>query len=99
MISTRTRTALAAAKARGVRLGNPNLAAARAPANAVRKAVADDHAAHVLPAIGEIKATGSTTLRAIADALNADGYRTRRGTAWCHQLVANIAHTLSGAAA
>lgn len=90
MISTRTRAALAAAKARGVRLGNPNLAAARAPANAARKAVADDHAARILPVVHEIQATGATTLRAIADALNARGIATARGGRWAAQTVANL---------
>jgi DNA invertase Pin-like site-specific DNA recombinase len=90
MISTRTRAALAAAKARGQVLGNPNLAAAREPANAVRMALADDHAARVLPVIREIEATGATTLRAIADALNARGIATARGGRWGAQTVANV---------
>jgi len=90
MISTRTRAALAAAKARGQVLGNPNLAAAREPANAVRMALADDRAARVLPVIREIEATGATTLRAIADALNARGIATARGGRWGAQTVANV---------
>lgn len=90
MISTRTRAALAAAKARGQVLGNPNLAAARAPANAVRIALADDHAVNVLPVIREIEATGANTLRAIADALNARGIATARGGRWAAQTVANV---------
>lgn len=90
MISTRTRAALEAAKARGVRLGNPNLADARAPANAVRMALADDHAVNVLPVIREIEASGAKTLRAIADALNARGIATARGGRWAAQTVANV---------
>ena len=90
MIAARTRAALEAAKARGVRLGNPNLAAAREPANAVRKAMADDHAVRVLPVVREIEATGATTLRAIADALNARGIATARGGRWAAQTVANV---------
>ncbi len=55
MISARTKAALAAAKMRGVRLGNPNLLAgspgqARA-ANAVKTARALERAADVLPFI------------------------------------------------
>src|SRR5271167_2816694 len=49
MISTRTKAALAAAKARGVRLGGPKLAKARKQAVASIKAIADQHAANVLP--------------------------------------------------
>jgi len=79
MISTRTKSALEAAKARGVVLGNPNLEAAREVANAARAKSADDFAAVILPTIAEIQATGATTLRAIAAALNRRGYRTPRG--------------------
>jgi DNA invertase Pin-like site-specific DNA recombinase len=67
LISARTKSALAAAKARGLTLGNPNLAAAREAGAAVLKANADRHAANVLPIIAEIQKTGATTLRAIAD--------------------------------
>ena len=49
MISTRTKAALAAAKARGVVLGGPELAKARKSAVASIKALADQHAANVLP--------------------------------------------------
>jgi DNA invertase Pin-like site-specific DNA recombinase len=53
MISARTKAALAAAKARGVKLGNPNLKpgdrfAARS-ARRARSALADAHAADVQP--------------------------------------------------
>ena len=58
MISTRTKAALAAAKARGVRLGGPNLAKARKNAVASIKALADQHAANVQPVIREIRRSG-----------------------------------------
>jgi DNA invertase Pin-like site-specific DNA recombinase len=90
MIATRTRDALARAKARGVQLGGPKLAEARkAGAEAVR-AEAERHAANVLPIIREIKRVGATSLRAIAEALNARGVPTARGGRWQAQTVANV---------
>ncbi len=40
------------------------------------------HAANVLPIIEEIRRSGATSLRAIADALNARGIPTPRGRQW-----------------
>jgi hypothetical protein len=71
MITTRTKAALAAAKARGVNLGGPKLAQARKVALETIGAAADNHAANVLPIIREIRKAGATTLWEIADALNA----------------------------
>src|ERR1700676_5222694 len=66
LISTRTRQALSAAKARGVTLGNPKLAVARRSAIETVKAEADRYAANVLPHIREAQKAGATTLRQIA---------------------------------
>ena len=49
---------------------------------AQRQANADRHAANVLPIIAEIQKSGATTLRAIAEALNARGIPTPRGRKW-----------------
>ena len=68
MIATRTKAALAAAKARGVKLGGPKLAEAREAAAASIKALADRHAANVLPVIREIQRAGATSLHQVADA-------------------------------
>ena len=76
MISSRTKAALAAAKARGVTLGSPELPKARKSAVATIKALADQHATNVLPVIREIRRTGATSLHQIADALNARGITT-----------------------
>ncbi len=90
MISTRTKAALAAAMARGVRLGGPKLAKARKSAVASIKALADQHAANVLPVIREIRRAGATSLRQIADALNARGITTPRGGQWHASSVRNV---------
>ena len=91
MISARTREALAAAKARGVRLGNrTNLPEATRRSAAVRSAGADRHAANVLPVIEEIRRGGATSLRQVAAALAARGVRTPRGGAWTAAAVRNV---------
>jgi DNA invertase Pin-like site-specific DNA recombinase len=82
LISGRTKSALAAAKAKGVKLGNPHIEAARGEAVAAIKAEADRAAGNVLPIIAEIKKSGALTLRAIAEALNARGIPTPRGGRW-----------------
>jgi DNA invertase Pin-like site-specific DNA recombinase len=88
-ISRRTKEALAAAKARGVKLGNPNGAAALRRAGkggeALREAVsanADRFAQGLAPVIEAIRAEGNVTLRAIAIQLAARGMLTRRGGRW-----------------
>jgi DNA invertase Pin-like site-specific DNA recombinase len=82
MIAQRTKDALAAAKARGVTLGNPRLAVARDKANAASIAAADAFAANVRPIIREIQASGVQSLRGIARALTARGIKTARGGQW-----------------
>lgn len=89
LIKTRTRTALAAAKARGITLGNPRLPEARERAIKQLTAAADAHAAQVLPAIRDAQRAGATTLRAIAEALNARGIVTARGGSWHPTTVKN----------
>jgi hypothetical protein len=44
----------------------------------------------VAPIIGEIKATGATSLRAVAAALTARGIATARGGEWNAAQVANV---------
>jgi DNA invertase Pin-like site-specific DNA recombinase len=90
MIGARTKAALAAAKARGVKLGGPKLAQARKAALETIGAAADSHAANVLPIIREIRKAGATTLREIADALNARGVQTARGGQWFAMTVRNV---------
>ena len=78
-ISERTKAALAAAKARGKKLGGPRLAEARRRSLAARSAAADAFAANVRPIIEQIQASGVSSLRGVARALTARGVRTARG--------------------
>lgn len=96
-ISRRTKDALAAAKARGVRLGNPNGAAAlhragRGGTALVRtvKRNADRHAADLAPTVADLRSNGHQTLREIASGLTARGMLTRRGGRWTVSNVANL---------
>jgi DNA invertase Pin-like site-specific DNA recombinase len=96
-ISRRTKEALAAAKARGVKLGNPNGAAALRRAGesgvALRQAVtsnADVFAQSLVPVLATIRSEGHMTLRAIAEQLNIRGIRTRRGGRWHVSNVRNL---------
>ena len=76
------RIALAAAKRKGVMLGNPRLEEAGAVGVASIKRGADDFAKQVLPVIRDIQAGGAHTLRAIAEQLTARRIATRRGGNW-----------------
>jgi DNA invertase Pin-like site-specific DNA recombinase len=105
-ISRRTREALSAAKARGVRLGNPNGAAALRGAGrggqALREAIArnaDRHAEDLRAVIEDIRVGGATSLRAIAGELNARGILTRRGGRWHVSNVMNLLNRLKAASA
>ena len=96
-ISRRTKEALAVAKARGVKLGNPNGAAALrragkggAPLRAAIARNADRHAQDLAPVVADIRACGATSLRAIAGELNARGMLTRRGGRWHVSTVMNL---------
>lgn len=96
-ISARTKEALAVAKKRVTKLGNPNGAGAlrRAGKGNVAgvqaiKDKADAHAADLRPVIQYLAEQGIKSLGAIAKALNDDGFETPRGGAWHKTSVANL---------
>jgi DNA invertase Pin-like site-specific DNA recombinase len=82
MISERTKAALAAAKRRGQRLGNPNLPKAAKRGVAALKSNARQFAANVRPIIEEFMRAGATSHNAIAAKLNERNVRTARGGVW-----------------
>jgi DNA invertase Pin-like site-specific DNA recombinase len=94
MISARTKAALAAAKARGQKLGNPgNLSNGKLGterANAVKAEKADARATDLASIIREAKVNGATSLRAIADSLNDAGVPAARGGAWSAVQVSRV---------
>jgi DNA invertase Pin-like site-specific DNA recombinase len=85
-ISERTKAALAAAKARGVRLGNPRLR----PGNAARAAIAtrartmraNQRAAELSEVIDSAEKQGHKTLRQLARYLNELGVASAHGGLW-----------------
>ena len=89
-ISQRTKVALAAAKERGVVLGNPHLDKARPKAWKANRDQAQRRAEAVLPLIHGIKSAGITSLAGIANALNARGVPTPRGGDWYATSVKNV---------
>jgi DNA invertase Pin-like site-specific DNA recombinase len=100
MISDRTRAALAAAKARGKRLGGfrgrAGTAADCAKARRARSAAANARAADLGVVIEDIKATGATSLRAIAKELNGRGISAPRGGEWSGAQVRAVMARVSG---
>ncbi len=103
-ISRRTKEALAAAKARGQRLGNPNGAAAFrraaqgncAALEAVRAGAAD-RAESLRGTVQSLQGQGITSLGGIAAALNSQGIVTARGGLWHASSVRNLLSRLQGA--
>ena len=95
MISKRTKDALAAAKARGQKLGGfrgyvPTVEDG-AKGQMARSAKAADHAASLAPIIARIDPDGRLSLRGLAAALTAEGFPTPAGgTVWTAATVARV---------
>lgn len=91
-ISERTKSALKAAKERGVRLGSPTPQAGSSKGIEAIKSKAQQYAERVAPIVKDIiTKTGSSNLRDIAQALEARGVKTARGnTAWHASQVSNL---------
>jgi DNA invertase Pin-like site-specific DNA recombinase len=100
-ISARTKAALQAAKARGVRLGNPaNLTQASAArgrelGRSASSARTTARLADLEPVIRDVMAGGRTTLAQIADALNERHIPTSRGGTWSPTQAARVMDRLS----
>lgn len=98
MISDRTRSALAAAKARGVCLGgfrgHVATDAARSRSRAARASLADRRASDLALTVRAMQAEGATSLHALARCLNDRGITAPRGGLWAapqvHSLLARI---------
>jgi DNA invertase Pin-like site-specific DNA recombinase len=86
MISARTKAALAAAKARGVRLGRPenlsNRAEGQARGHAQQTARAVGRARDLALIFADVRASGASSLREMAAALNDRGIPAARGGMW-----------------
>jgi DNA invertase Pin-like site-specific DNA recombinase len=105
LISECTKAGLAAAKARGVKLGNPNGARPlRGKQTGNREAVAairlkaQEHAVNLRSIVEDIRAHGTTSVRKIAEELNERGILTRRGGEWQPTTVVRLLGRLEGTA-
>ncbi|MGB7855639.1 MAG: recombinase family protein [Pseudolabrys sp.] len=105
LIGERTKRALAAAKRRGVKLGNPNGARAlrgkqigNAEAVAKVKANAVQRAQSLTWIVEDITRSGVTTVRGIAEELNRRGVHAPRGDVWHPTAVSRLLSRLKAAA-
>jgi DNA invertase Pin-like site-specific DNA recombinase len=79
MISTRTKSALEAAKRRGVRLGNPVIQRAVVKSAESRRTACLEQYSRLAPTIRELQAQGVVRLQDLAHQLNLRGIKTSRG--------------------
>jgi DNA invertase Pin-like site-specific DNA recombinase len=102
MISDRTKAALAAAKARGKRLGTPanlrNHDLGRALGRAKKTEKARARAADLKPLLADLRVSGAASLRALAAGLNARGIPAARGGTWSAVQVKRVLERAEGRA-
>jgi len=100
MISQRTKEGLKISKARGVKLGNPRIAEARAQrkagndmsmATAVRMKASNERAVKVVRFIDMVKEAGAVTLQQVANYLNNNTeIRTPMGAMWTRAAISRV---------
>jgi DNA invertase Pin-like site-specific DNA recombinase len=105
LTSDRTKAALAAAKARGVKLGGdrgyrpstpPDWREGTKAAAEARRQAADRAAHRVVPAIEEARAGGARSLRDLAEALNQRGIPAPKGGNWTATTVRRVLERVRG---
>lgn len=98
-ISERTKAALAAAKARGVRLGNPHLKPGNAASAEFARRARSESVRRRATELGEVithaRQRGCNTLRQLADHLNQLGVTTPQGGRWHANSVRRIRHRMA----
>lgn len=96
LISERTKAALAAAKARGKKLGGYRGHSVEPKLGTIaRQQKADVRAKDLAPVISEIRAAGATSLAAVAKALNERGVPTARDGKWSPTKVSRVISRIS----
>ena len=90
IIAARVKSAMEAAKRRGVKLGGPNPERSVELMNAGARSAKDTYNKQILPVILEIKSAGVKTLQGIADSLNRRGYVSRRNNKFYPSTVRSI---------
>lgn len=89
-IRSRTRDGLAAAKAKGIKLGNPRWRDSIEAAREAREANTEKQRKLVAPIINGLRSSGITTLTGLAEALNQRGIQTPHGRRWHPMTVKRI---------